>query len=87
MTHVTCRLTAKNRDQLRDPTFGNGVLATFTFLLFRVALLLTNTDATNMKETPGFSAPRAFPSSRLPLASLVVMTTDAVADAGNMGAL
>jgi len=32
MTHVTCRLTAKNRDQLRDPTRGNRVWATFTFL-------------------------------------------------------
>ena len=31
MIHVTCRLTAKNRDQLRNPTLGNGVLATFTF--------------------------------------------------------
>jgi len=30
MTHVTCRLTAKNRDQLRDPTLGNRVWATFT---------------------------------------------------------
>jgi len=34
MTHVTCRLTAKNRDQLRDPTLGNYRLwATFTFLV------------------------------------------------------
>ena len=32
MTHVTCRLTAKNRDQLRNPTLGNPVWATFTFL-------------------------------------------------------
>ena len=31
MTHVTCPLTAKNRDQLRNPTLGNGVWATFTF--------------------------------------------------------
>jgi len=30
---VTCRLTTKNRDQLRNHTFGNRVLATFTFLL------------------------------------------------------
>jgi len=30
MTHVTCRLTAKNRDQLRNPTLGNQVRATFT---------------------------------------------------------
>jgi len=31
MTHVTCRLTAKNWDQLRHPTLGNRVWATFTF--------------------------------------------------------
>ena len=31
MTHVTCRLTAKNRDQLRNPTLGNRVRASFTF--------------------------------------------------------
>jgi len=31
ITHVTCRLTAKNRDQLRKPTLGNRVWATFTF--------------------------------------------------------
>jgi len=29
MTHVICRLTAKNRDQLRNPTLGNRVWATF----------------------------------------------------------
>jgi len=33
MTHVTCRLTAKNRDQLRNPTLGNRVWATFTLPL------------------------------------------------------
>ena len=32
MTHVSCRLTAKNRDQLRNPTLGNRVWAAFTFL-------------------------------------------------------
>ena len=36
MTHVTCRLTAKNRDQLRNPTLGNRVWATFTFTLLCV---------------------------------------------------
>ena len=33
MIHVTCRLTAKNRDQLRNPTLGNRVRATFTFVI------------------------------------------------------
>ena len=31
MTHVTCRLTAKNRDQLRNTTLGIRVWAAFTF--------------------------------------------------------
>jgi len=34
MTHVTCRLTTKNRNQLRNPTLGNRVLATFTLLFY-----------------------------------------------------
>ena len=38
MTHVTCRLTAKNREQLRNPTLGNRVWATSTFLLFSQSL-------------------------------------------------
>jgi len=35
MIHVTRRLTAKYRDQLRNPTLGNRVWATATFLLQR----------------------------------------------------
>jgi len=34
MIHITRRLTAKNRDQLQYPTFGNRVWATFIFLLW-----------------------------------------------------
>jgi len=29
MIHVTCRLAAKNRDQLRNPTLSNRVWAAF----------------------------------------------------------
>ena len=36
MVHVTCRLTAKNQDQLRNPTLGNRVWATFIFLLHNI---------------------------------------------------
>jgi len=36
MTHVTCRLTAENRDQLQNPTLGNREWATF-FLLFHIS--------------------------------------------------
>jgi len=35
MTHVTCRLTAKSRDQLRNPTVGNLVSSkSTTFLVY-----------------------------------------------------
>ena len=34
MIHVTCRLTAKNRDQLRNPALGNRIWATFTFFVY-----------------------------------------------------
>ena len=30
MTHATCRLTAKNRDRLRNATLGNRLWASFT---------------------------------------------------------
>ena len=39
MTYVTCRLTAKNRDQLRNPTLGNRVWATFLVRTFFVSEL------------------------------------------------
>jgi len=32
MTHITCRLTAKNGDQLRNPTLDNRVRATFFYI-------------------------------------------------------
>jgi len=35
MTHVTCRLTAKNRKQLRNPTLGNRVWA-ISFIMQRL---------------------------------------------------
>jgi len=35
---VTCRLTAKNRDHFRNPTLGNRVWATVTFLLGGAAI-------------------------------------------------
>ena len=34
LTHVTCRLTAKNRDRLRNPTLGNRASASFTRFSF-----------------------------------------------------
>jgi len=40
MTHVTCRLTAKIRDRLRNSTLSNRVRGTFTFLLRRKGFVL-----------------------------------------------
>jgi len=40
MTHVTCRLTAKIRDRLRNSTLGNRARGTFTFLLRRKGFVL-----------------------------------------------
>ena len=34
MTRITRRLTAKNRDQLRNPTLCNVLWATFTFFFY-----------------------------------------------------
>ena len=34
MTHVTCRLTAKHLDELRNPTLGNRAWATITFFTY-----------------------------------------------------
>ena len=45
MIHVTCRLTAKNRDQCRNPTFGNRVWATF----------FTNARKVRTSRRPGIS--------------------------------
>jgi len=36
MTRVTCRLTAKNQDQFRNPVLGNGVWATLPFTFFNL---------------------------------------------------
>ena len=41
MTHITCRLTAKNRDQLRNLALGNRVWATFFFTFL---IILTGTS-------------------------------------------
>jgi len=46
MTHVTCRLTAKNRDQLRNPTLGSRVWTTFfTFYTMQQLLFAGSTSA------------------------------------------
>jgi len=41
MTYVTCRLTANNRDQLRNPTLDNRVWATFYLLLACLQLCIS----------------------------------------------
>ena len=70
MTHVTCRLTSKNSDQLRNPTLGNRVWATFTFFTFfsvlspydnakvAIDLRLTSNLQNILRMTQGFSSVR-----------------------------
>jgi len=47
MTHVTFRLTAKNRDQLRNPMLGSGVWATFTF--YRLSRVVPDEGPLNVR--------------------------------------
>jgi len=47
MTHITRRLTAKNRDQLWNPTLGNRVWATF-YLYITDSKLFQTKDADNL---------------------------------------
>jgi len=42
VTHVTCRLTANNRDQLLNLTLGNRIWATFTFLVYAMNAMQPN---------------------------------------------
>ena len=38
MIHITCRLTAKNWNQLRNPTLSNRAWATFTFTVVELSV-------------------------------------------------
>ena len=54
MIHVTCRLTAKNRDQLRNPTLGNRVWASFTFYQQSA---ITSSNSSHWAVQWGYEAP------------------------------
>ena len=47
MTHVTCRLTATNQDQLRNPTLGNRVRATFSLCIRKRMISAENVSLAN----------------------------------------
>jgi len=50
MTLVTCRLTARNRDQLRNPTLGNRVWATlFAVVQEHCEMLLQRLDSVDIQ--------------------------------------
>jgi len=72
MAHVTCRLTAKNRDQLQDPTLGNRVWVTFTLPFTSRQILATpltfsilSTSSHASQGVPGPSMPHC-PSKSAP---------------------
>ena len=54
ITHVTCRLTVKNRDQLRNPTLGNRVCAVF---FTRVGLPNAQSDIQTSERATHISCP------------------------------
>ena len=55
MTHVTCRLTAKNRDQLQNTTLGNRVWATFFGLSKQLAKINNSSfNTTHSAQNLGF---------------------------------
>ena len=49
MTHVTSRLTAKNRDQLRNPTLSNRVWATSVCCRQLVQSVLSDVDQVRLE--------------------------------------
>ena len=51
MTHITCRLTANNQDQLRNPMLGNRLWSTVTFLMLRGCRSLANNKPDSSKES------------------------------------
>ena len=63
MTHVTCRLTAKNRDQLQDYTLGNRVWATFTCRVPELIRVLGSQPAGDVSHKPGGKKGKVFPYS------------------------
>jgi len=78
MTHVTCRLTAKNRDQLRNLTLGNRVWATFTF--FYVGCKDSSTNAAKIIDTFKALDDRAA-STRLIARTISAINSPAAGDA------
>ena len=66
MTHVTCRLTAKNRDQLRNPTLGNRVWAALTFLTRPKQVCVQLPTSTVHVELPAFARRTPFAAWRRP---------------------
>ena len=65
MTHGTCRLTAKNRDQLRNRTLGNRVWATFTFQSLNCVARSHSFTRREMPASPATSNPHNFRASSL----------------------
>ena len=57
MTHVTCRLTAKNRDQLQNPTLSNRVWATlFTLVSSFVVCLHCAEERLSLTQETGMAS-------------------------------
>jgi len=62
MTHVTCRLTAKTRDQLRNPKLGNRVRG-YLYLLFHLMYKNVQKNSGRQKQHGSICWPGRNPSS------------------------
>jgi len=62
MTHVTCRLTAKTRDQLRNPKLGNRVRG-YLYLLFYLMYKNAQKNSGRQKQHGSICWPGRNPSS------------------------
>jgi len=81
MTHVTCRLTAKNRDQLRNPTLGNQGWSTF-FIVSRTTTVARAPYLVLMSECVGQCSPVGRHVVDTEVAGLVVVQLDPVGRVG-----
>jgi len=61
MTYITCRLTAKNRDQLRNPTLSSRVWVTFTFFNFKDVIHFSVKNADSCRFADALARPSYTP--------------------------
>ena len=84
MTRVTCRLTAKNRDQLRNPQLGNRVWATFSFFTASDWTLLVLTAWCHHQHATAGNVPVLRTDNCLTITHTVALGSSAGSEQGNI---